>query len=233
MSEAFIAASPLLTLEAAVPSCCLGCQQPCRRVLCHVLGGLWTWSLTCLRPGGDRSGSCHTAAAPASDLTCAPTATLSCARCGAIAATLQLPAAAESAGPPSPDGMRLAGIIIVGAFDALPDAVPDGADRGAAKTNPRPLPLDSMPLHDTTAAGVGLKPAGPPNPPTPLTSAAALPASCDGCHLPAELLPDGPDLPSLNPSPEPSPEPAMHYYHGQRSAGDSQHDCAANKNQSQ
>ena len=171
-----------------------------------------------MRPDRGHSGR-QAAAASASALTCAPTATLlSSGRCGAIAATLQLPAAAESAGPPSPDGMRLAGIIIIGAFDALPDAVPDGADRGAAKTNLRPLPLDSMPLRDTTAAGVGLKPAGrpPPNPPAPLpaplASAAAPPASCDGCHLPAELLPDGPDWPSLDPSPEPA-----RLFHGQRS----------------
>lgn len=95
-----------------------------------------------------------------------------------------------------------------GALDALPDAVRDGADRGAAKTNPRPLPLDSMP-RDAAAAGVGLKPrTRPAPPPAPPISAAPL-TSCDGCHFPAELLPEGPDLPSLDPPPDPSPDPAV------------------------
>ena len=171
------------------------------------LDGLQTWGLPCVHPAGHHGGR---QAAAGSDLTCTPAAAVPPSeRCCTSAATPQLPAAAESTGPPAAESWRLDGII--GAFDALPDAVPDGADRGAANTNPRPLALDSMLPRDAAAAGVGLKPRGPQPPPsTPLTSAAAPVASCEGCHLLAELLPNGPDLPSLDPSPDPLPEPAKH-----------------------
>ena len=104
----------------------------------------------------------------------------------------------------------------VGALDALPDAVPDGAARGIENAKPRALPLISPPR---CAAGVRLNPEAPP-PMAPLPAGPGSgPASCDGCHLPMELLPDGPDLSSLEPPPEPPPDPAVVTTHQETAQG--------------